>query len=37
MCRPRGCGFGLKTGLDFARICLESVIEDGFQWNYGSV
>ena len=37
MCRPRGCGFDLKTGIDFARICLESVIEDGFQWNHGSV
>ena len=37
MCRPRGCGFDLKTGIDFACICLESVIDDGFQWNHGSV
>ena len=37
MCRSRGCGFDLKTGIDFARICLESVIEDVFQWNHGSV
>ena len=37
MCRPRGCGFGLKTGIDFARICLESGIEASFQGNYGSV
>ena len=37
MCHPRGCGFDLKTGIDFARICLESGIKDGFQWNYGSV
>ena len=37
MCHPRGCGFDLKKGIDFARICLESGIKDGFQWNYGSV